>query len=119
MKSLTCRTSVVSGPGMYLFLTLLVALLVLQAPPLLSEEPDEDHAGDGHEQERDQEHDEAIQLDAAELQEFGIVVSEAGPATIQLFLDLPGEIQANDNQLAHIVPRFSGIVTEVRAQIGD
>jgi len=119
MKSSTCRISVTSTPGMYLFLALLAVCLVFPAPPLLAEEPDEDHAGHGHEQDPDQEHDEAIQLDAAERQEFGIVVSEAGPATIQLFLDLPGEIQANDNQLAHIVPRFSGIVAEVRAQVGD
>jgi cobalt-zinc-cadmium efflux system membrane fusion protein len=32
---------------------------------------------------------------------------------------LPGEVKVNGNRIAHIVPRYSGIVTEVRVQVGD
>ncbi len=105
--------------GIFLFSAFLVALMAFQALPLLAQEPDDDHADHGHEAEQEEEHEEAVQLNAAELKEFSIVVSEAGPAAMQQFLDLPGEIQVNDNKLAHIVPRFSGIVTDVRAQVGD
>lgn len=88
---------------------------MIQAPPLLAQDHDDEHAGHDH----GEEHEDVVRLGAAELQEFGIVVSEAGPAILEQVLDLPGEIQANDNALAHIVPRFSGIVTEVRTQVGD
>ncbi len=98
-----------------LFSILLVALIAFQALPLFAREPDDDHGEHGLEAE----HKETVQLDASELNEFGIVVSEAGPAAIREFLELPGEIQVNDNKLAHIVPRFSGVVTGVKAQIGD
>ncbi|MFQ5426944.1 MAG: efflux RND transporter periplasmic adaptor subunit, partial [Gaiellales bacterium] len=51
--------------------------------------------------------------------EFGIVVVAAGPGTIERFVSLPGEVRPNADRLAHIVPRYSGIVTDVRAHIGD
>lgn len=114
-----CRPRAVFAPGAGLLAAFFVSLLILPAPAPLLGQPDDDHAGHDHEKEHEEGHEEAVQLNSAELQEFGIVVSEAGPATIQLCLDLPGEIQVNDNQLAHIVPRFSGIVTDVRVRIGD
>jgi cobalt-zinc-cadmium efflux system membrane fusion protein len=64
-------------------------------------------------------HQEIVNLSAEEMREFGIVVAQAGSATLTSSVDLPGEIQANDNTLAHIVPRFPGIVTDVGAQVGD
>ncbi|MGD9548993.1 MAG: efflux RND transporter periplasmic adaptor subunit [Candidatus Krumholzibacteriia bacterium] len=96
-------------------LALLGALLVVPTPSLFAQEHDDDHSG----HEAEEEHADTVILSDAEMQEFGIVESTAGPATIRQMLDLPGEIQANDTRLAHIVPRFSGIVTDVRAQIGD
>ena len=87
-----------------------MALLVtLQAPALLAQDPEDDH----------DDHEDIVKFSTAELEEFGVVVTEAGPATMERVLDLPGEIQANDNHLAHIVPRFAGIVTEVKVQVGD
>ena len=70
-------------------------------------------------QPHESEHDEVVQLGPTEREEFGIVVAAAGPGTIEQYLNLPGEIHPNDNRLAHIVPRFAGIATEVRAGIGD
>jgi len=101
--------------GRFKLLVLLAALLTIQAQPLRAQDHDDEHEGHGH----GDEHEEVVRLGEAEMQEFGIVVSEAGPATLEQVLELPGEIQANDSALAHIVPRFSGIVTEVRNQVGD
>jgi cobalt-zinc-cadmium efflux system membrane fusion protein len=72
----------------------------------------EKHEG-GHEDER------IVQLTPEELQEFGIEVDVAAGGVIELYLSLPAEIRPNADRLAHIVPRFSGIVTDVHAQLGD
>lgn len=117
MRFLVSRTP--SKYRIYLFVGLLWALMAFQTTTLVAEVPEEDHDEHGHKEEQEKDHEESVQLEAAELEEFGIVMSEAGPATIRQFLDLPGEIQVNDSKLAHIVPRFSGIVTDVRAQVGD
>jgi cobalt-zinc-cadmium efflux system membrane fusion protein len=73
----------------------------------------DDHDQHGDEKER------TVKLTAEELDEFGIEVDVAGAGVIELFLSLPAEIRPNADRLAHIVPRFSGIVTEVHAQLGD
>ncbi len=84
---------------------------------------DEEHTNEAeHGDHGDQdEHDDhgLVQLSLAELDEFGIRIAVAGRGVIENYLELPGEVQANNDRLAHIVPRYSGIVTEVRANIGD
>jgi cobalt-zinc-cadmium efflux system membrane fusion protein len=70
--------------------------------------------------ETEQHHVEAlVTLTAAEIEEFELRVAPAGRATIQRVIELPGVVRANEDRLAHIVPRFPGIVTEVRKRIGD
>ncbi|MFQ5514869.1 MAG: efflux RND transporter periplasmic adaptor subunit [Myxococcota bacterium] len=76
-----------------------------------------EHAGDHGGEESD--HDGPIRLSEAERTEFGIELEEAGPGQIALTIELPGEVRPNQDRLAHLVPRFSGIVKEVRKQIGD
>ncbi|MCK9996465.1 MAG: efflux RND transporter periplasmic adaptor subunit, partial [Candidatus Krumholzibacteria bacterium] len=63
--------------------------------------------------------DDLIILSTDEMREFNIQVAEAGPGEIVLTRSLPGEVKVNGNRIAHIVPRYSGIVTEVRVQVGD
>ena len=58
-------------------------------------------------------------LDAATRAEFGIETAVAGPGVLRLHRTLPGEVRANADRLAHIVPRYEGIVREVRAHVGD
>jgi cobalt-zinc-cadmium efflux system membrane fusion protein len=58
-------------------------------------------------------------LSQDELTEFGIEVATAGEGLIEVYESLPGEVQPNDDRLAHIVPRYSGIVIDVLARIGD
>jgi cobalt-zinc-cadmium efflux system membrane fusion protein len=71
-----------------------------------------DDAGDHHP-------DAVVRLSAAVLDEFGIEIADAGPGRIERSVHLPGEVHPNGDRLAHIVPRFAGIVTEVRKHIGD
>ncbi len=76
-----------------------------------------DHPVDTHEQDHD--HEELVLLSDEQLEEFGIVVDVAGPATLELEVKLAGEIVANADQVAHIVPRVPGVVREVKKRIGD
>lgn len=69
---------------------------------------------DNHEEERG-----AIVLHEDEIAEFGIEFTKAGPVTIRREISLPGEVHPNEDRLAHIVPRYPGIVREVRKRIGD
>ncbi|WDT82810.1 MAG: hypothetical protein MPW14_24615 (plasmid) [Candidatus Manganitrophus sp.] len=49
----------------------------------------------------------------------GIEIGTAGPVRMKTVLDLPGEIGLNQNKVAHVVPRLSGVVTEVRKNLGE
>lgn len=94
---------------------------------------DEDGAGhDDHEGKEEAVHDdheghagteehgeEVVKLSAAELKEFGIELSIARSGSLDQYAELPGEIVLNADRLAHVVPRVSGIVSDVRKSIGD
>ena len=60
-----------------------------------------------------------VGLDAIDTVEFGLKISAAGPAVIEEILSLTGEIRSNEDQIAHIVPRYGGIVKRTDKQIGD
>ncbi len=49
----------------------------------------------------------------------GLGVEESGPVKMKSVLDLPGEVALNPDRVAHVVPRFAGVVTEVRKNLGD
>jgi cobalt-zinc-cadmium efflux system membrane fusion protein len=66
-----------------------------------------------------QTHEEEVHLSEAQREELGIVVKAAAAATLKLEVSLPGEIVANADRLAHIVPRVPGVVREVRNRVGD
>ncbi len=60
-----------------------------------------------------------VSLSNDELSEFGIRFATAGSAEIRQFIELPGEVHANADKIAHIVPRYPEIVIDVRNKIGD
>jgi len=74
---------------------------------------------DGTTEDRAEHASELVRISKAELQEFGVEVSVAGPGKIETYVPLPGEVRPNENRVAHIVPRYSGIVTDVLVDIGD
>lgn len=89
------------------------------APAPAAREEGSHKDGPGH-----KEHDEhgekgVVRLGDAELKEFGIEVGTAGPGNLKVQVSLPGEVVANADRLAHIVPRVSGVVREVRKSLGD
>lgn len=60
-----------------------------------------------------------VQLDPASLKSAGITIETAGPAEIESVLNLPGTIEFDQNHLAHVVPRVSGVVVEVHKKLGE
>lgn len=60
-----------------------------------------------------------IALSDAQLKTAGVTVQTAGPARIQSTLQLPGEIKFNQDRTAHVVPRITGIVESVPANLGQ
>ena len=81
----------------------------------------EQHREGRHEEGKDgHDHDEkVIMLHHEEIKEFGIEIKEAGPGNLTVTLELPGEIVANPDRLAHIVPRAPGVVRKVMKNLGD
>lgn len=59
------------------------------------------------------------ELSPEEAKAGGVEVEEAGPAKMKSILELQGEIALNSDRVAHVVPRFDAIVTEVRKTLGD
>ncbi len=53
------------------------------------------------------------------MKEFDVETATAGPGFLQVHVELPGEVIIPPQNLAHIHPRFPGIVKEVRKSIGD
>ena len=73
-----------------------------------------------HKDENEQvEHRTELHLSDSVLEEFGVELAIAGPGKLEINVSLPGEIIIPPDNLAHIHPRFAGIVKEVRKHIGD
>lgn len=60
-----------------------------------------------------------VRLSEEEQKQFGIQVAKVGPGVLTNYLELHGEVSINNDHLAHVVPRLSGIVREVRKSVGD
>jgi cobalt-zinc-cadmium efflux system membrane fusion protein len=85
------------------------------------EQEKDGHADEGHDEHggEDEHGEEVVRLSVAELNEFGIKLSTAAAGSLDQYAELPGEIVLNADRLAHVVPRISGIVREVRKNLGD
>lgn len=92
-----------------------IVLLALLAPPLCADEGggDED-SPNGEESEGD-----GRTFSVEEFERSGVTLATAAPGQVDVGIELPGEVRPNPDRLAHIAPRFPGIVREVRKHIGD
>lgn len=82
--------------------------------------PKYDEHGNTHEHGGDDEHEEGVVWLSPEARKtFGVEIAEAGPGKLERTITLPGEIRLNADKVAHIVPRVSGMVREVRKNLGD
>ncbi len=61
----------------------------------------------------------AIELSPQAVALAGITTSIAAHGRISRTIELPGEVGFNEDQLAHIAPRFAGIAQEARYRVGD
>lgn len=60
-----------------------------------------------------------LKFSTAELQEFGIKLSQAKAGVINKTLELTGEVIVAPESLYHVVPRVSGVVLQVFMHLGD
>ena len=106
--------------GALLVILLLFTFTLLQGCGNHAEE-EHGHEAEAIEQEEHSSHEEEeiVRLSAKELEEFGVELAIAGPGKLQVHTDLTGEIVIDPDRLAHIIPRFPGIVKEVRKKTGD
>ena len=98
---------------------LLATAVFLLAGPVAGQNEGQ-HDGHEHAEEAaESDHGQEIEMSAADQKEFGIELATAGAGEIVAQINLPGEIHPNDDRLAHLVPRYEGIVIEVHAHEGD
>jgi membrane fusion protein, heavy metal efflux system len=60
-----------------------------------------------------------VRLSEGQLKQFGVETAPAGPGKLRIEVMLPGEVTLNADRIAHVVPRVSGVVREVRKNLGD
>ena len=84
------------------------------------QEEAEDHTSHGHIEESDDKTDELVvelSIQAQKLAE--IKLEKVALSSIGTTLELPGEIAFNEDNVAHITPRYAGIAKEVHIQLGE
>jgi len=65
-------------------------------------------------------HDEhGTTFQVADFERRGVHVVAAAAGTVDVGVDLPGEVRPNADRIAHLAPRFPGLVREVRKRVGD
>ena len=60
-----------------------------------------------------------VSMTDAQVQSAGITLDASAPASIRSGLQFPGEIRFNEDRTAHIVPRVTGVVDSVSANLGQ
>jgi cobalt-zinc-cadmium efflux system membrane fusion protein len=66
-----------------------------------------------------EEQERTLDFSAEALEEFGVRFATAGPGTIDLGFEVPGEIETDPERIATVGPRFPGIVRSVSKRVGD
>jgi cobalt-zinc-cadmium efflux system membrane fusion protein len=85
--------------------------------PDVHEEHKGEAAGEGHGHEEHKE--EIVRLSEEAMREFGVETAVAGPSQLRREIQIPGEVRLNETKMAHLVPRFPGVVMSVRHKLGD
>jgi len=84
-----------------------------------AQQPTEGDHHDEHEGHDEHEEEAKLQLDDKTLKEFGVKIETAKSGQIEKTKLFPGEISIHLDYLAHITPRFPGVVKKIYQHIGD
>ena len=76
----------------------------------------DEHAGCDHGDEIDQGE---VKLTEQDIRDFNIEIKEVGTGSLDMQVALQGQIVFNGDKVAHIGPRFGGIVRRVNKNLGD
>jgi cobalt-zinc-cadmium efflux system membrane fusion protein len=60
-----------------------------------------------------------IELEPEAIRGAGIDTARAGPASIEVTVEAPGEVRMNAERVVQVRPRFPGLVREMRKRLGD
>ena len=60
-----------------------------------------------------------VEIPSESAKQAGITVETAGPARLQTKVPLNGKIRTNEEETAHVMPRYPGVVKSVRKKLGD
>lgn len=113
-----------------LFIPIILVVAALGAMKILNTKPPEpkgehgeeghgghaEHAGHAHEEHGEEGH---VELSPAARKNANLKIEEAEGAKIKTLLPLYGKIASNEETLAHVQPRFPGVVKDVRKRLGD
>lgn len=76
-------------------------------------------AGHGHGEKDEHGGKGRVELSDEQVKVSGIVVETAGPAKLQTKLRLFGKISPNEERVAHVMPRYPGVVKRVGKRLGE
>lgn len=79
------------------------------------------HGEPEHGQAREDAHDGdgVIRFTDGQIAAAGIALASAGPARLDTFIRMPGQIMLNEDRTAHVTPRAAGAVAAVKATLGQ
>lgn len=97
--------------------TALGGMKLLQSKP--AEAKTEEHGHDEHAGHEEHEKKGHVELTAKARQNANLKIEEASAAKIELLLPLYGKVVSNEETLAHVQPRFPGVVKAVYKRLGD
>lgn len=112
-------------------LALVLGIGVL-AHPARAEEGHEGHGEYGHAEEGEAkggeeaghehghgEEEGRIELSPETMSRVGLTVLTAGPSRLNITISLTGKLVPHEDRVAHVSPRFAGVIREVRKRLGD
>ena len=60
-----------------------------------------------------------VTMPPAAIETAGIKIEEVGPAKLRTLVKMNGKIAADPDKVAHVTPRFPGVILEARKKLGD
>ena len=100
-----------------LLLALVTVAAIVPRPGSAHDHGEEEEAEEGH----GHGHEEGghVELDPEVMKQFGVSLETAGPGKLNIVLPLSGRLTPHEDRVAHIIPRYSGIIREVKKRLGD